>query len=259
VKHRRARWHEGPVRRRLAAGLGVATGLAAVGVGGHLMLAPPRLTPADAGAVPVGAAPARPAPGQAAAPAPGSAPLSPADLPRATTPDPGPVTPVDPAPGAAASAVPVSSAAPGRVPVAFRAADVDVLADVVATTVEPSGALEIPRDAGVLGWWSSGAASGASAGSVVLAGHVDSTAGVGVMRALLDLPMESVVEVVDEAGGTTLYRVVARRTFDKSQALPPELFRADGPPQLVLITCGGTFDEASGHYSDNVVLYGVPA
>jgi hypothetical protein len=26
-------------------------------------------------------------------------------------------------------------------------------------------------------------------------------------------------------------------------------------PELRLVTCGGTFDAASGHYADNVIVY----
>ncbi len=43
-------------------------------------------------------------------------------------------------------------------------------------------------------------------------------------------------------------------------ALPAsEVFDQDTTSRLVLITCGGTFDWATRHYSDNVVVYALPA
>jgi hypothetical protein len=94
---------------------------------------------------------------------------------------------------------------------------------------------------------------------VVLAGHIDTLRdGPGAMAAVVGRPLGSRLEVVDSAGTTTAYRVVAVRSYPKA-ALPAELFAAGGGPRLVLVTCGGTYDEERHHYSDNVVVYAVPA
>jgi hypothetical protein len=37
------------------------------------------------------------------------------------------------------------------------------------------------------------------------------------------------------------------------------LFAIDGQPQLVLITCGGDFDNATAQYDQNVVVIAAPA
>jgi hypothetical protein len=37
------------------------------------------------------------------------------------------------------------------------------------------------------------------------------------------------------------------------------VFATDGRRRLVLVTCGGAVDEATGHDSDNVVVTAVPA
>jgi hypothetical protein len=31
-----------------------------------------------------------------------------------------------------------------------------------------------------------------------------------------------------------------------------------GPPRLAIVTCGGPFDAATGHYVDNVIVWAVP-
>ena len=51
------------------------------------------------------------------------------------------------------------------------------------------------------------------------------------------------------------YQVSARRTYNK-YALPRSVFT--GAP-LVLITCGGPFDEEHGRYRDNIVVYATPS
>ena len=46
---------------------------------------------------------------------------------------------------------------------------------------------------------------------------------------------------------------------DGQLALPREVLRARGVPRLVLITCGGPFDQVRRSYRDNLVVYAVPA
>jgi hypothetical protein len=45
------------------------------------------------------------------------------------------------------------------------------------------------------------------------------------------------------------------RIYEEAQDLPPELFAPTGSPRLVLITCGGGFDQASLSYLNNVVVF----
>jgi hypothetical protein len=53
--------------------------------------------------------------------------------------------------------------------------------------------------------------------------------------------------------------VVAREEYDKTKIPLAKYFATDGAPRLTLITCGGPFNEATGHYRDNVVVTAVPA
>ena len=54
------------------------------------------------------------------------------------------------------------------------------------------------------------------------------------------------------------YRVTGVRSYPKRIGLPADIFAAGGRPRLVLITCGGAFDAATGNYVDNLVAYAVP-
>ena len=40
--------------------------------------------------------------------------------------------------------------------------------------------------------------------------------------------------------------------------LPQGIFSTAGARRLVIVTCGGPFDRASGHYLDNVIVTAIP-
>jgi hypothetical protein len=109
-----------------------------------------------------------------------------------------------------------------------------------------------------VGWWAAGTSPGAVAGTVVLAGHVDSARyGVGLLATLAALRLDDEVVVADRLGRHHAYRVTARHSYPKRD-LPAEAFATDGPHRLVLITCGGAFDPSTGHYAENVVVTAEP-
>ena len=99
---------------------------------------------------------------------------------------------------------------------------------------------------------------GAKSGAVLIAGHVDSaTPGAGAFFRLKDAGPATVIQVTTQNGRTFSYRVTAVQTMPKSD-LPTDIYSRSGAPRLVLVTCGGPFDAAAGHYRDNVVVTAVP-
>ncbi len=58
-------------------------------------------------------------------------------------------------------------------------------------------------------------------------------------------------------GKQQVYRVTMIKTVAKNR-LPQALFTRTGDPKLYLVTCGGPFNTATGHYRDNVVVTAVP-
>ena len=132
-------------------------------------------------------------------------------------------------------------------------------AAVVPVGVLPSGALDLPDDPRTVGWWAAGAMPGQRAGLLVLAGHIDSaTEGAGALAVLLNLEQGDQVAVTGTDGTTADYRVLERATTPKGE-LDGGLFTREGPPRLVLITCGGAFDEDTGRYADNIVVIAAAA
>jgi sortase (surface protein transpeptidase) len=89
----------------------------------------------------------------------------------------------------------------------------------------------------------------------VIGGHIDSRLGPGVFYRLRLLRQGSRVYVRRADGTLAAFRVTAVRTYLKSR-FPTEAVYGPAPDaQLRLITCGGTFDYATGHYLSNVIVY----
>jgi hypothetical protein len=174
--------------------------------------------------------------------------------------DTGVVPPVATRPATTAAVRPSLRPSAGRGPVAhsparLSIAALDVEAGVEAAGVGRDGSLSIPEDPRRLGWWIGSARPGDRDGTVLIAGHVDTAAdGRGALFRLEDLAMGARI-IVRAGDHDVVYRAVARRSYRKSR-LPADLFRSDGAPRLVLVTCGGRF--SGGAYARNVVVYAEP-
>lgn len=128
-----------------------------------------------------------------------------------------------------------------------------------AVGVEPDGSMEIPVDVSRIGWYEYGPEPGAEIGSSVLTAHVDSrTQGAGVFYHLDELAHGDTVEVGMSDGSRRSFVVDEIRQIPKVQLPTGDIFRRDGEHRLALITCGGTFDESTRHYRDNLVVFASP-
>jgi hypothetical protein len=151
--------------------------------------------------------------------------------------------------GSAAAAPPSSVEIPGR----------EGTIPVVSIGVSGSGTLEPPEDVEDVGWWRGGAALGDAAGTVVLAGHVDAREqGLGSFAALWAAKPGQTVRLEAEDGPEVTYKITGTRVYPRTKALPASVFDLSGTPKLALITCAGSFDAETGHYSDTLVVYAVP-
>ncbi len=122
--------------------------------------------------------------------------------------------------------------------------------------MEPNGEMEIPGAAEV-GWYRFGSRPGED-GSAVLAAHVDYDGQVGVFFELAGAEVGDSIEVARADGTTAVFVVTERAQYEKSSLPFDEIFRRDGEPSLVLITCGGDFNPSLRSYEDNVVLFASP-
>lgn len=149
---------------------------------------------------------------------------------------------------------------PVGTPVRIRIPELGVDAPVAQVGVDDHGDMAIPEQVDQVGWYRFGPAPGSRAGSVVLAGHVDSAQqGIGVFHELWNATAGDTVVIATDSGREFRYRVVSREAFDKKAVPMADLFSTTGAPRLTLITCGGSFDSSIRSYDDNIVVTAVPA
>ncbi|MCF2533927.1 class F sortase, partial [Yinghuangia soli] len=155
---------------------------------------------------------------------------------------------------------PAQSDGPQTPPTAVRVPALGLSAPVVAVGVAPDGQTEVPPDGRTVGWYRFGPQPGAPAGSAVLVGHVDTADGRLGEFAKLDGIKTGDRVLVQRAGDAAplAYRVTRAETTAKSGFPAADIFRRAGPPQLVLVTCGGSYDRQAGGYQANFVVTAVP-
>lgn len=199
--------------------------------------------------------PPQPSPAAAAAPATPST----ASTPSASTPSTRPgsaATP--PGTGGAAAAQdgalgPILRPSP---PVALSIPSIGVRTrGIVDLHLDSHGALEAPTDFDRAGWYADGPTPG-EFGPAVIGAHVDSKAGPAVFYRLGALQKGASVVVTRKDGTVARFVVDKVARYAKSD-FPTAVVYGDtkGRAELRLITCGGAFDQSTGHYVDNIVAF----
>lgn len=95
-----------------------------------------------------------------------------------------------------------------------------------------------------------------SLGPAVILGHVDSAAqGPSVFFNLGDLRPGDKVMVTRADGLVAIFRVDGVRLYPKDDFPTQLVYGTTDHAALRLITCGGPFDYATGHYLDNIVVF----
>lgn len=104
--------------------------------------------------------------------------------------------------------------------------------------------------------WYRNSSTPGSLGPAVIYGHVDSAAeGPSVFFNLGELRPGDQVLVTRADGVVALFRVDGVRSYPRDR-FPTRLVYGDTHhAALRLITCGGMFDDATGHYLDNIVVF----
>ncbi len=165
------------------------------------------------------------------------------------------------------SSPPHSSALPSSAPVARRAPtparslpmrltvpNLGINIAVGRLGLDPNGQVMVPATAHTVGWYVHGPTPG-QLGSAVILGHVDSYLGPGVFFYLRNLVAGDPIQVTLANGSVVSFRVNRVEQYSKS-AFPDRLvYGSHGTRSLQLVTCGGTFDHATGSYESNVVVF----
>ena len=151
---------------------------------------------------------------------------------------------------------PVPQPTPQKVarPVSLTIPAIGVRTGLVHLGLTSSGALQVPSNTTMAGWYTGSARPGAT-GAAVIVGHIDSQNGPGVFFRLRLLHAGSRVYVRRADGTLAVFRVTSLRSYPKARFPTLAVYGPVPDAELRLITCGGAFDVATGHYLSNVIVY----
>lgn len=154
----------------------------------------------------------------------------------------------------------ISSARPGHHSVARPAwlviPAIGVSTDLIKLGLTPENTLEVPPTAAIAGWYTKSPRPG-ELGAAIIAGHIDSKLGPGVFYHLRDLRRGQFIYVIQANHTVAVFEVTSKRMYSKSSFPDSVIYGPVPDAELRLITCGGTFDYATGSYLSNTVVTAV--
>jgi sortase (surface protein transpeptidase) len=151
---------------------------------------------------------------------------------------------------------PPQSAAPKPVaaPVSLTIPLIGVRTQLITLGLTSVGELQVPSSTAVAGWYTGSPRPGA-VGSAIIVGHIDSYRGPGVFYRLIKLTRGDKIYVRRADGTLVEFRVTSVQIYLKDRFPTEDVYGPVPDAELRLITCGGAFDPATGHYLSNIVVY----
>ena len=143
------------------------------------------------------------------------------------------------------------------VPVSVAIPAIGVTSNLLHLGLNADGTIQVPSlvtSAGEAAWYKYSATPG-QIGASVIEGHVDSDQGPAVFFRLGALHPGDTIDVTLADGMTAIFRVTGVRQYLKSDFPTRAIYGATDYAALRLITCGGVFDYATGHYLSSTVVF----
>ncbi len=123
----------------------------------------------------------------------------------------------------------------------------------VEPTPQIDGALQVPPP-DQAGWYADGPRPG-EPGRAVIVGHLDTVDGPAVFAALPQIRRGTTIEVAGRDGVAHSFETVGVADISKSEFPAQAVYAPSRKPTLALITCSGRFDETTGHYENNLIIF----
>jgi hypothetical protein len=143
-------------------------------------------------------------------------------------------------------------------PVSLTIPLIGVKTSLITLGLAADGSLQVPSSTAVAGWYTGSPRPG-SIGSAIIVGHIDSLSGPGVFYRLSELRRGDQVYLRRADGTTVLFLVTLVQSYLKDNFPTQAVYGPTPDAELRLITCGGAFDAATGHYLSNIVVYATQA
>jgi hypothetical protein len=142
----------------------------------------------------------------------------------------------------------------GFTPVAISIEKAGVAAEVETREIV-DGVMQDPTGPWVVSWYKETGRLGVPDENVVMAAHVDYwDVGPAVFYNIRVLAEGDTVDVTGDDGNVYRYAVQWQKLFDADNAPIQEIVGPTDESALTLITCGGQFDYANGHYISRTVV-----
>ena len=142
-------------------------------------------------------------------------------------------------------------------PVSVAIPAIGVQSDLLRLGLNPDGTIAVPNlstSADEAAWYKNSVTPG-QIGTAIIEGHVDSDQGPAVFFRLGALHPGDRIDVTLADGMTAGFRVTGVREYEKSNFPAKMIYGSTNYASLRLVTCGGTFDYATGHYLGSVVVF----
>lgn len=103
--------------------------------------------------------------------------------------------------------------------------------------------------------WFNGSPTPGAVGPATIVGHITSSRGGAVFYRLAQIKNGAKVQVTLKNGKVLSYDVYRVASFSKDAFPTQAVYGNTSDPELRLITCGGSFNPATGHLRNNTVVY----
>ena len=146
---------------------------------------------------------------------------------------------------------------PRSLPVSAEIPAIGVDSTLLHLGANADGSMQVPSlvtSANDAAWYKYSETPG-QLGTSIIEGHVDSYDGPAVFYRLGALRPGDLIEVGLADGTTAIFRVTGVREYLKSNYPAKAIYGATNYAALRLITCGGAFDYATGHYLSSTVVF----
>ncbi len=147
---------------------------------------------------------------------------------------------------------------PRSIPQTITIPAINVQSNLLILGNNPDGTLQVPQPGPHYNQaaWYDGLRTPGELGPAVIEGHVDSAAeGPSVFYRLGALRLGDKIYVPRANGTVAVFAVNAVRSYPKTQFPNNLVYGATNDAALRLITCGGNFDNTTGSYRSNIVVF----
>ncbi|MBC7581544.1 class F sortase [Aeromicrobium sp.] len=144
---------------------------------------------------------------------------------------------------------------PKSVPVHIEITSQNIDTDLVAVGLNDDATIELPPALDAVAGWYKFSPTPGELGPAVIVGHVDNYESTSIFWRLRYVVAGDTINVVRADDTTAHFKVTQLAQYDQATFPTETVYGNTKDSELRVITCGGTFDSTTGHYTQNTVIY----